>query len=145
MYNQQNMKVKIDNIFETICPFPIGYVYMSSDSTSPADIYGGTWTSISDGRYLRANGTWGNGGSDTITTDQMPRHRHIASRHGKMANISSGQGYTANVINTWGNDGNTDDISTQYTGGGATVLSNVSGRIRLVQSCLNRKQVIVHA
>lgn len=73
------MKVKIDNIFETICPFPIGYVYMSSDSTSPADIYGGTWTGVSGGRYMRANNTWGNGGSNTITTSQMPAHSHLSA------------------------------------------------------------------
>ena len=73
------MKVKIDNIFETICPFPIGYVYMSSNSTSPADIYGGTWSGITSGKYLRANNSWDNGGSNTITTSQMPAHSHLTS------------------------------------------------------------------
>lgn len=76
MRNQQNVKVKVNSNFETICPFPVGYVYMSSNSTSPADIYGGTWASISGSRYMRAASAWGNGGSNTITVDQIPSHSH---------------------------------------------------------------------
>lgn len=49
---------------------------MSSNSTSPADIYGGTWSAISGGRYMRAAAAWGNGGSNTITINQMPSHTH---------------------------------------------------------------------
>lgn len=81
MRNQQNVKVKVNSSFETICPFPVGYVYMSSNSTNPADIYGGTWSGISGGRYMRAAGAWGNGGSNTITINQMPSHTHQQPRH----------------------------------------------------------------
>lgn len=143
------MKVKIDNIFHKICPFPIGYVYMSSDSTSPADIYGGNWAGVSDGRYMRANNTWGNGGSNTISLSQMPAHSHSSSQNviaddGKWSSSAKGvipqhaveSGTSTPFINK--------QLGTQIQGG-ATVLSNVSGRIRLVQSCLNQKQVIVHA
>lgn len=77
MRNQQNVKVRVNSNFETICPFPVGYVYMSSNSTSPGSIYGGTWASISGGRYMRAAAAWGNGGSNTITTNNMPSHRHV--------------------------------------------------------------------
>lgn len=76
MVNLQNIKVKANNSFQTVCPFPIGYVYMSSNSTSPGSIYGGTWASISGGRYMRAAGAWGNGGSNTIKIDNMPSHYH---------------------------------------------------------------------
>ena len=80
MRNQQNVKVRVNSSFETICPFPIGYVYMSSNSTSPGSIYGGTWASISGGRYMRAAGAWGNGGSNTIGVNQIPAHTHYPSR-----------------------------------------------------------------
>lgn len=81
MRNQQNVKVKVNSSFETICPFPVGYVYMSSNSINPADIYGGTWSGISGGRYMRAAGVWGNGGSNTITINQIPSHTHQHPRH----------------------------------------------------------------
>lgn len=58
MIDQQNCKVKNSGDWDTICPFPIGFVYLSSVSTSPADIYGGQWTELDDGRFLRPNGSW---------------------------------------------------------------------------------------
>ena len=149
MYNQQNMKVKIDNIFETICPFPIGYVYMSSNSTSPADIYGGTWSGITSGKYIRANNSWDNGGSNTITTSQMPAHSHLTSSNvivdvGHWGTEDKGvipqHAAVAGVNTPFGNR----PIGTTNTGG-ATVLSNISKRVCLVQNSLARKQVIAHA
>lgn len=97
MRNQQNVKVKVNSSFETICPFPVGYVYMSSNSTSPGSIYGGTWASISGGRYMRAAGAWGNGGSNTITVKQMPAHTHYPSRR---AFVYSAEGYGTNALPT---------------------------------------------
>ena len=37
--------------------FPIGYVYISVDSTSPASLFGGTWEQIGQGRALFGAGT----------------------------------------------------------------------------------------
>lgn len=66
MIDQQNCKVKNSGDWDTICPFPIGFVYLSSVSTSPADIYGGQWTELDDGRFLRPNGSWRSlGGNST--------------------------------------------------------------------------------
>ena len=58
-----------------MCPFPVGYVYLSSNSTSPASTYG-NWSSLNESRYLRLAGAWGTGGSNTISVDQMPSHTH---------------------------------------------------------------------
>lgn len=33
---------------------PVGYLYISTDSTSPATLFGGTWTAITSGYYLKA-------------------------------------------------------------------------------------------
>lgn len=59
-----------------MCPFPVGYVYLSSNNTSPATTYGGTWSPLNESRYLRLAGAWGTGGSNTISVDQMPKHTH---------------------------------------------------------------------
>ena len=59
-----------------MCPFPVGYIYLSSNNTSPATTYGGTWSSLNESRYLRLAGAWGTGGSNTISIDQMPSHTH---------------------------------------------------------------------
>lgn len=63
------------------CMFPIGYIYMSVDSTDPGDIFGGTWEQIED-MFLLAAGTNHSAGSTggaetvTLTADEIPAHTH---------------------------------------------------------------------
>ena len=76
MIEQQNLYVNTGE-FEKVCPFPIGYIYLSTSSTSPATLYGGTWTALTDSKFLRPSGSWNTtGGSQKITIDQMPAHGH---------------------------------------------------------------------
>lgn len=46
--------------------YPVGALYISYVSTSPADLFGGTWTPIT-GYFLRAGNNTGTGGSNVIT------------------------------------------------------------------------------
>ena len=58
MIEQANFKVKSGSAFTTVCPFPIGYIYMSANNTSPASIYGGTWQALTDDRFLLPSNSW---------------------------------------------------------------------------------------
>ena len=53
--------------------YPVGAVYISYVSTSPASLFGGTWTAIT-GRFPYFNAGTGTGGSNThtLTVAQMP-------------------------------------------------------------------------
>lgn len=45
--------------------YPVGAIYLSWSSTSPASLFGGTWTQITD-RFLYCHNSSGtNGGSNT--------------------------------------------------------------------------------
>lgn len=80
MRNLQNVQVKIGSGFETVCPFPVGAIYQSTSSTSPASIYGGGWTPLTDGRFLRPQGSWNNLGGENehkLTIAEMPSHNHF--------------------------------------------------------------------
>ncbi len=61
--------------------YPIGSIYMSVNSTSPADLFGGTWEQIS-GRFLLSSGdgytsgATGGEATHTLTTSEMPSHTH---------------------------------------------------------------------
>lgn len=74
---------------------PIGSVYMSYNSTSPATIYGGTWTRITSA-VIRGNSgsTTGYQGSDnvTLTVDQIPSHSHEISFSSLRVDTSGGGG-----------------------------------------------------
>lgn len=60
---------------------PVGSIYMSTNSTSPATLFGGTWSQIT-GRFLWATGStpMQTGGSQTssisIAVGNLPSHNH---------------------------------------------------------------------
>ena len=67
-------------------PYPVGAIYISVNSTSPASLFGGTWEVIND-RFLLAGsaahykyGSTGGAATVTLTKDQMPQHQHQFSR-----------------------------------------------------------------
>ena len=64
--------------------YPIGSVYMSVNSTSPATLFGGTWTQIS-GRFLYCTTTSKTtGGSSTINLSHshtVNSHTHTSASH----------------------------------------------------------------
>ena len=70
--------------------YPVGSIYMSVNSTSPADLFGGTWEAMPAGRVLLAQGTseWGveyqagsTGGEHEhqLSVGELPEHGHIAT------------------------------------------------------------------
>lgn len=60
--------------------YPVGAVYISYVSTSPASLFGGSWTQITD-RFLRMANDVDTGGADThtLTVAQMPSHSHTSN------------------------------------------------------------------
>ena len=69
------------NIIDII--YPIGSMYFSNTSTSPATLFGGTWAQIKNALISSlgyGSNTLGNyGNSNTITVEQMPSHKHAAT------------------------------------------------------------------
>ena len=115
--------------------YPIGSIYTSSKSTSPADLFGGTWIQIKDTFLLTAGDSYAAGSSGgsaththtsaahthttaghTLTVNEMPSHSHTNYYHGG-SSVSWGYNYTS---------GGTVSSATPasggigYTGGGAS-------------------------
>ena len=61
--------------------FPVGFIYQSTSSTSPASLYGGSWERI-QGRFLSgtsSNYTVSSTGGEaehTLSIDEIPSHAH---------------------------------------------------------------------
>lgn len=61
--------------------YPVGAIYMSVNSTSPAILFGGTWEEIT-GRFMLAHdnshpaGSTGGEYNHTLTVNEMPAHSH---------------------------------------------------------------------
>ena len=67
--------------------YPVGAYYISSNSTSPATLFGGTWERVQDRMILAAGSTYvagGLGGSatKTISVENMPSHNHSCDTQG---------------------------------------------------------------
>lgn len=73
---------------------PVGSIYESTDSTSPATLFGGTWEAMDAGLVLVSQGTaksgtvftaGDTGGEEkhTLTTGEMPAHDHTMSSAGE--------------------------------------------------------------
>ena len=141
MINQQNMKVKNGSTWHTICPFPVGFIYLAATSTSPGTTFGGTWAALSSGYFLRPAGTFsGTGGesSHTLTVNEIPSHTHNYNM--KQSNQEAAgfglakpnQGFTDRpIINNSGVMTNSPALIS-FTGGGQ--LTTIC---RLIKMCLD--------
>ena len=76
-----------DYLANPLAAYPVGAYYMSSDSTSPAVLFGGTWTQIQN-RFIYAAGSGysvnstGGSATKTLVTDNLPSHSHSCGSAG---------------------------------------------------------------
>ena len=61
---------------------PVGSIFLSTDGTEPAELYGGTWEQIKDVFLLGASDTYpaestGGEAKHQITVTEMPTHEHF--------------------------------------------------------------------
>lgn len=115
--------------------YPVGSIYMSVNSTSPATLFGGTWTQLQN-RFLLgagssyANGATGGAATVTLTTDQLPKHNHEGIYYSALAakNLVTLNSGSVSFHVPWGSpdyagdygagNGSTE-LMTGNTGGGA--------------------------
>lgn len=109
--------------------YPVGAVYISYSSTSPASLFGGSWTPIT-GKFIRAASDVSTGGSDstTLTTSHLPSHTHtfVGGRSGAL-DSNAGYGLTAaaaykNNVVVYA-DGNHKSGYIDSTGSGSSVTN----------------------
>ena len=99
--------------------YPVGTYYWSRSSTNPSKVFGfGTWTQITD-KFIYAAGTLavdttGGEATHTLTTEEIPSHRHTSGPHDR--GVYGGNGGDIQNGGGWKTD--MDKIYTGYTGGG---------------------------
>ena len=100
---------------------PVGSIYQSTDATSPADLFGGTWEQIKD-RFLlaagdsHAAGSTGGEETHTLTKEELPDHNHSYDYTGQ--SITEG----VNAIRLY------KAASTQYNAYTGKATSNCGGQ-----------------
>lgn len=116
--------------------YPVGTIYISVSSTNPGLIMGGTWESFGAGKTLvgvdgsdsdfNASQKTGGEKTHTLTTAEMPSHRHDtlpsygssnlttnANNHGKLMGAAASGGWATNAVND-----DTNNHPIKLSGGG---------------------------
>lgn len=109
-------QTSLRNLFSII--YPVGSVYISTNSTSPDTLFGGTWAQITDVFLLSAGsnysaGSTGGEATHTLTVNEMPKHSH-SIQYSETDGHYSGSKTEARP---WGGDSSTTVGS---SGGGAS-------------------------
>ena len=127
-YGNHIFSVKTSNITIHVGnPYPVGSIYMSVNSTSPATIFGGTWVQLQDRFLLAAGSNYNNGdtggeASVTLTADQsgIPAHGHgMAHTHNHNHNaiayqLASASGTARRIPLGYNSTGGEGVLSTDY-------------------------------
>ena len=116
------------SLFDLICP--VGAVYISMNNTSPATLFGGSWTKV-EGKFLlgtsSAYPTGSSGGEEThtLTVNEMPSHLHDGIFYSETQGATSGSNIglnngTAGYKLSWTGSAGTANIEihTNLAGGG---------------------------
>ena len=111
------LKVKGKRLLDLI--YPVGSIYLSVNSASPDTLFGGTWEQI-QGRFLLGMsssypaGSQGGEATHTLTTTEMPSHRHtIPSLSGS---AESNGAHTHNVSGGAGSGGSSAGLESYASG-----------------------------
>ena len=104
--------------------YPVGSIYLSANSTSPATLFGGTWVQIEDTFLLAAGQTYtagatGGEAAHTLSLNEMPTHSHgIYSGYGDIGDPTTDS--DAFRYQYWGGSNRGfHDTFISSTGGGA--------------------------
>lgn len=76
-------------------PYPVGAIYVSTSSASPASLFGGTWEQIKDRFLLAAGSTYtagetGGAATHKLTESEMPSHYHTIYQQNSSGDNSLG-------------------------------------------------------
>lgn len=120
----------LENEFNQMCNiiYPVGSIYISVNSASPATLFGGTWEQIQDRFLLSAGNTYGAGttggaATHTLTEDEMPSHGHVQTKEMPNEGI-------ANVVRQYasgGYSGDTYGAQTTWLTSKAPLYTNYTG------------------
>lgn len=79
LQGENTQRIKWSTLLDKL--YPVGCIYQSASSTSPASLFGGTWERIKDRFILAAGDTYAAGSTGgeaqhALTEPEMPRHSH---------------------------------------------------------------------
>ena len=114
------------NLLEIL--YPVGSLYFSVASESPASVVGGTWTAVENAFLMGASelhGVLETGGEEehTLTIDEMPAHKH--GLRGVNSGATSGPQYSNYPVDIDQDKKDNWNVSTMSNTGGGQAHNNL--------------------
>lgn len=118
---------------------PVGFIWKSNSSVSPASIFANTtWSQIKDRAIIAAGGNYGNGSaggssSVTLSVNNLPSHTHsggtssdgghthtasVMTSNGGDGTMGGGQGFSVTTVTTSSAGGHSHSVSLSNAGSG---------------------------
>lgn len=90
--------------------YPVGSMYFSTSSVSPASSIGGTWEQIKDANIAATGNKFGKGyiGSYKINKKQLPHHAHTIAQNRAVSDLSTLDTYGDTQLEMWTNVSNAE-------------------------------------
>ena len=118
--NFSSVSISGTNIFLKV--YPVGAVYVSTSSTNPSSLFGGSWSAIGEGRVLQSieSGSPGNQGTSTKTVSigvtSSGSHSHVhqwfdGTRSSATKGIDFASSSSGHRSGSFNSSGNADDFS----------------------------------
>ena len=106
-----------------LAAYPVGAYYISSEPTSPATLFGGTWERVQDRMILAAGSTYtagstGGSATKTLSVANMPTHSHSCSSTGNHTHTRGSMDITGAIY------GGCVEESGSSASGAFTILKN---------------------
>ena len=137
--DQLNAKLNRSELFNLI--YPVGAIYLSVNSTSPATLFEGTWEAYGSGRTLIGQGTsdatytagtMGGESRHTLSSSEMPVHDHncLTAGSGSVSFFSMAGGSGTNLSATGVLSTSTSVVDEDAAGSGSSqTLNNIDLKI----------------
>lgn len=119
----ETRQMKVANLLDKL--YPVGCIYQSANSTSPASFLGGTWERIKDTFILAAGDTYAAGSTGgeaavALTESQLPKHRfNVMDYNGSLVgNTQNGEGKSQLFLyqQSYSSRGSSNYLVTNYIG-----------------------------
>ena len=113
--------IDLGKVSDPLSAYPVGSIYMSVNSTSPASLFGGTWEQLKDRFLLGAGssysvGSTGGEATHTLTTAEMPAHAgHLYGKAGNLENVGDANGAWIRKENIYVNENHTQSWGWDYS------------------------------
>lgn len=112
-----------DYLANPLAAYPVGAYYISSSSTSPATLFGGTWVQIQNRMIMAAGssysvGATGGSATKTLVTNNIPSHSHSCGSAGSHTHAKGTMRITGELVNS-ASDTDMLTLAEDVTGTGA--------------------------